>query len=70
MGRNIYLTEKEMAALRAASGEWCEMMMDGDEEACAAVDERLEDGLGSALRKLYKGRKGYTIYADYKTPRD
>ena len=70
MGRNIYLTEKEMAALRAASGEWCEMMMDGDEECQNAVEERLENGLGSALRKLYKGRRGHTLYADYKTPRD
>ena len=31
--------------------------------------EKLIDGLGSAIRKLYKGRRGEKIYAKYKTKR-
>ena len=33
------------------------------------TDEDMENGLGSALRKLYKGRRGERIYAKYKTKR-
>ena len=33
------------------------------------TDEDMENGLGSALRKLYKGRNGERIYAKYKTKR-
>ena len=29
-GRNVYLTEKEISALRKTCSEWCEMMEDGD----------------------------------------
>ena len=65
-GRSIYLTEKEQQALIDSSSEWCEMMGSGDEESCNLVEERLNDGLGSALRKLYKGRNGERIYKDYK----
>lgn len=31
--------------------------------------EDMENGLGSAIRKLYKGRRGEKIYAKYKTKR-
>lgn len=65
MGRTIYLSEKEMAALRDSAGEWCEMMWNGDEESGKCVEERLKNGLGSALRKLYKGSDGEKIYKDY-----
>ena len=65
-GRNIYLTEREQQALIDSSVEWCSMMGDGDEESCNHVEERLNNGLGSALRKLYKGRNGERIYKDYK----
>ena len=65
-GRNIYLTEKEQKALIDAASEWCQIMCDGDEESCNSVEERLNNGLGSALRKLYKGRNGERIYKDYK----
>lgn len=64
-GRNVYLTEKEIKALIDASTEWCEIMGSGDKESCDNVEERLNNGLGSALRKLYKGRKGERIYKDY-----
>ena len=33
------------------------------------VDEDMENGLGSALRKLYKGCIGESKYAKYKTKR-
>lgn len=33
------------------------------------TDEDMENGLGSAIRKLYKGRNGERIYAKYKTKR-
>ena len=66
-GRNVYLTEKEIKALIDASTEWCEIMSSGDKESGDCVEERLNNGLGSALRKLYKGRNGEKAYKDYKT---
>ena len=68
-GRNIYLTSKEIKAVTDACTEWCEMMSDGDKEACDCAQERLDNGLGSALRKLYKGCNGERIYKNYKTVR-
>lgn len=65
MGRNIYFTEKEIASLRDTSTEWCSMMCDGDEESRNCTQERLDNGLGSALKKLYKGLNGERIYKDY-----
>lgn len=65
MGRTIYFSDKEMAALRDTAGEWCSMMGDGNEDSVQCVDERLHDGLGSALKKLYKGSNGYRIYKSY-----
>lgn len=65
MGRTIYLSEKEIAALRDSAQEWCEIMGTGDEESNKCVEERMENGLGSALRKLYKGCNGERIYKDY-----
>lgn len=65
MGRSIYFSDKEIKALVDTSGEWCEMMESGDEKSCQLSDERLNDGLGSALKKLYKGREGERIYKDY-----
>lgn len=61
----VYLTEKEVLALIGVTTSWCSIMSDGDEECAASVDEQLDNGLGSALYKLYKGRHGRRIYADY-----
>lgn len=69
MGRNVYLTDKELTALRDTSSEWCDMMGSGDEQSCNAVDERLTEGLGSALKKLYKGLNGERAYKDYENLR-
>lgn len=63
MGRNIYFTDKEIKAIRASCGEWLEIMADGDDPK--PVDERLNNGLGSAMKKLYKGLNGERIYKDY-----
>lgn len=64
MGRNIYFTDKELKALRSSATEWCEMMADG-EETVDDVEEKLNNGLGSALKKLYKGCNGEKAYKDY-----
>ena len=58
-------SEKEILVLIDTSGEWIQMMMDGDAPTQQEVDNRLNDGLGRALKKLYKGRKGERIYKDY-----
>ena len=65
MGRSIYLTEKEILALIDTSGEWIQMMTDGDAPAQQEADDRLNNGLGRALKKLYKGCNGERIYKDY-----
>ena len=41
------------------------MMADGDALACQEVENRLNEGLGRALKKLYRGRNGERIYKDY-----
>ena len=65
MGRSIYLSEKEILALIDTSGEWIQMMMNGDIPTQQEVDNRLSGGLGRALKKLYKGRNEERIYKDY-----
>ncbi len=65
MGRNIYFSEKEILALIDTSEEWTQMMWDGDVPAQQCVEDRLNNGLGRALKKLYKGRGGERIYKGY-----
>ena len=65
MGRSIYLSEIEILALIDTSEEWTQMMMDGDIPAQQEIDDRLNNGLGRALKKLYKGRNGERIYKHY-----
>lgn len=71
MGRNIYLSDKEISQLIYTSTEWIDMMEDKsfqceDEEYINDIKESLNNGLGSALRKLYKGKVGEKLYKDYK----
>lgn len=61
----FYLTEKEIFALIDTSGEWIQMMMSGDISTQQEADNRLNEGLGRALKKLYRGRNGERIYKDY-----
>lgn len=64
-GRNIYFSDNEIEALRDVVREWCEMMGTGEQEACDSVGERLQNGLGSALKKLYEGTNGERVNKDY-----
>lgn len=68
MGRSIYFTDRELKMIIDYTNQAIEILGEGIETA-ASVDEDMENGLGSALRKLYKGRNGEAIYAKYKTKR-
>lgn len=68
MGRSIYFTEKELSMVREYIEQATEMLSDG-KITCEQVDIDMENGLGSALRKLYKGRNGEVLYQKYKTKR-
>lgn len=68
MGRNIYFTDKELSMVREYIEQATEILSDG-EMTCKQVEIDMENGLGSALRKLYKGRNGETLYQKYKTIR-
>lgn len=59
---NLYLTDKEAKCLRDVCGQWIELMETGEEDL---VTPMLEDGLGSALYKLYKGKNGATLFREY-----
>lgn len=64
-GRSVYLKHKELEALRDSASEWCDMMNEGDEQSQECVTDRMNNGLGSALKKLYKGLGGDELYKDY-----
>lgn len=68
MGRSIYFTDRELDQIRNYVSEAVDILG----EAAGTynqVDEDMENGLGSALRKLYKGLNGELRYAKYKTKR-
>lgn len=68
MGRSIYFTDLEIEKLMNYVSESVELL--GEAECTwEQTAEDMENGLGSALRKLYKGRRGERIYAEYKTKR-
>lgn len=54
MGRNIYFTDRELQQIRNYVLEAVEIPGEAS-ETYKQVDEDMENGLGSALRKLYKG---------------
>ena len=64
MGRNIYLTDKEIIKLRNA----CEYYIDWawQDDDIEEVTEYLNNGLGSGLRKLFKGTNREEKYMKYK----
>lgn len=69
MGRSIYLTDLEIEKLIDYTGEAVNIL--GEADATAEQTEiDMENGLGSAMRKLYKGRNGERIYAKYKTKKE
>lgn len=67
-GRNIYFTEKEVEMLLEYLEEVISILGEA-EDTCEQTEMDLENGLGSAMRKLYKGRNGERVYAEYKTKR-
>ncbi len=62
----ISLTDREIELVLSACGQYIELMEDGEDTHDYTVYE-IETGLGSALRKLSKGRNGQRVYAKYKT---
>nr|DAQ09752.1 MAG TPA: hypothetical protein [Caudoviricetes sp.] len=67
MGRNIYFTDRELQQIKNYVFEAVEILGEAS-ETYKQVDEDMENGLGSALRKLYKGCRE-SKYAKYKTKR-
>lgn len=65
MGRSIYFTDRELSMVRDYVFEATDILGNASDTA-EQVDEDMENGLGSALRKLYKGCIGESKYAKYK----
>ena len=68
MGRSIYFTNKELSMVRSYVFEATDILGNASDTA-EQVEEDMTNGLGSALRKLYKGCIGESKYAKYKTKR-
>lgn len=62
----ITLTDREIELVLSACGQYIELMEQG-EDTHEYTQYEIETGLGSALRKLSKGRNGQRVYAKYKT---
>lgn len=62
----ISLTNIEIERVLDACTEYLEMLGQGEDTHDYTVYS-LETGLGSALRKISKGRYGQRVYAKYKT---
>lgn len=69
MGRSIYFTDKELSMVRSYVFEATDILSNASDTA-EQVDEDMANGLGSALRKLYKGCIGESKYTKYKTKRN
>lgn len=68
MGRSIYFTDKELKQIRDYALEAIEILGEA-ESTWEQTEKDLDDGLGSAMRKLYKGYNGEARFAKYKTKR-
>ena len=66
--RSIYFTDLEIEKLIDYVSNSVELLGEA-EDTWERTAEDMENGLGSAIRKLYKGRRGEKIYAKYKTKR-
>ena len=62
----VSLTDIEVGRLLDACHAYIELMSNGEDTHDYTLYE-LENGLGSALRKISKGRNGEFIYGKYKT---
>ena len=65
MGRSIYFTDLEIEKLIDYVSDSVELLGEA-EGTWEQTAEDMENGLGSAIRKLYKGRRGEKIYAKKK----
>ena len=65
----ISLTEREIDLVLDACGQYLEILGEG-EDTCEYTEYTVETGLGSALRKIGKGREIASIYSQYKTVRN
>lgn len=68
MGRSIYFTDRELQQVRDYVFDAVEILGEAS-ETYEQVGKDMKNGLGSALRKLYKERNGEKNYAKYKTKR-
>lgn len=57
MGRNIYFTNQEILQILAYIEEAVDILGEG-ENTWEQTEKDMKNRLGSALRKLYKGRNG------------
>ncbi len=62
----ISLTDREIELVLSACGQYIEIMGEG-EDTHEYTNYEIETGLGSALRKISKGRYGERVYGKYKT---
>ncbi len=63
---NISLTDIEVQRVLDACNAYMEIMVEGEDTHEYTLYE-IETGLGSALRKISKGRNGERVFAKYKT---
>ena len=68
MGRSIYFTDKELKQIRNYALEAIEILGEAP-GTWEQTEKDLYDGLGSAMRKLYKGYNGEARFAKYKIKR-
>lgn len=68
MGRSIYFTDKELKQIRNYALEAIEILGEAS-GTWEQTEKDLDDGLGSAMRKLYKGYNGEVRFSKYKTVR-
>lgn len=68
MGRSIYFTDKELKQIRDYALEAIEILGEAS-DTWEQTEKDLDDGLGSAMRKLYKGYNGEARFSKYKTVR-
>ncbi|MFR8360360.1 MAG: hypothetical protein ACLVB7_02635 [Coprococcus comes] len=69
MGRSIYFTDLEIEKLIDYVSNSVELLGEA-EGTWEQTAEDMENGLGSAMRKLYKGKNDERIYAKYKTKKE
>ena len=65
----ISFTSQEISMLISALNEYCEIMGEA-EDTQDYTEYMLENGLGSAMKKIYKGKVGEAAYNRYANHRE